>query len=946
MNRRSVLARGRLGTAGRRSETGSTGALTLSGGDGVFIVHRTGTPHAFPADIIASLRTEPAEGTTVLVDTLVTDGELDAFTAVLDQIRDPLRHAGTSEIRLAMSAGAKARAERPAPAQTLSAAWGVDVVAPSGAAVIVPGGSLFSPDDPDAPGGWWRFSPGLVPRRLGARWPTPDWDAALDRVNEDIAENHFVQQIPAGLLMHPKETRSEGIDALRYAVPADPAHPVLLVGSPGSPPVDADALAGVITALPRHIRGTLRLLPGDGRDLLDTGQEVADALGLEVQVGSGLPVVVTADSPDSPAHRVLIFDANGTASWRPYVQTVTCAPAESGPPPAPRLGSWRLPEIGSAESSEPGVLVLDKRWQVTLTRAGMWIGPRGKPVSMSERRIDTAVVAIDLGVSGRSLDDSLWPMLDQLFGGLEQDVRDRAMIQVHGTTSAEGLRMLRRLAVRHGLVLAPNGWRSDTQDTVVTPSAPAAGIRLEQPAEAASSEPPAAPPSPAAPASVDIPATDPTPSAPPVLPSSNFDITMSTSSAGTVDASSWQTPHPFSGPQESIYRAPAGLPPTPAVAESGASAQVSTTTASASPQLGRPPASPPSGNSRGAGAEHDPLSHDDDDHGTEHGTEHGKAYQSPSPGGVPTVPDAAHVTETSPHHTLPETPPTEAPTPEPTSSQTDLSGSTPPPAPSTPMTYREILYAPIRPTHVSSAAQRKALREHLGSHWDRHLGAVQRTLTRLPGLRIGHAVDELAEDLTAVHAYLEGDMGLSTDAGLERRDPGTLAFLSCLASGLRCLPSYRGTAIRSGGMLGEGADLLLPGEELGEATAISALALAGGYVPVPQDHYLIASVTGRRTGSLTGEEQAASAEEIVFGPATRLRVLAVRERAGSKVILLREIMDSAPISIPGVLDDTDQQVLNRLNAFADQPSTAVPGLTFPSRCAGALGLLSPDTSSA
>ncbi|MCZ9343923.1 hypothetical protein NGM37_39880, partial [Streptomyces sp. TRM76130] len=130
-----------------------------------------------------------------------------------------------------------------------------------------------------------------------------------------------------------------------------------------------------------------------------------------------------------------------------------------------------------------------------------------------------------------------------------------------------------------------------------------------------------------------------------------------------------------------------------------------------------------------------------------------------------------------------------------------------------------------------------------------------RALTRLPGLRSADREDdELTADLTALYAYLSAGEGrldeLSLSAGLDRRDPGALAYLGCLASALRRLPSFRGAAVRTAGVFDEATRLLLPGEELGAAVPVSASGLDDGYPSLPDDHYLIWSATGRRIGSL------------------------------------------------------------------------------------------------
>ncbi|MYS20671.1 hypothetical protein GA0115240_12214 [Streptomyces sp. DvalAA-14] len=452
----------------RSTRRKSPSALKVTGGDGVFVLHGAGP---LPDQLAHAARvltgaSGVADQATVLVGAGFDDP--DALCDELAPAFDACATSGVTLLRLVMSGGAAELPDRAAPARRITERWSFDVLAPAGAAVVVPGGTLFAPDLPDAPGAWWQFSRGLLPRRLGARHPEPAWQQALDRVAVDTAEGCVVHHVPAGLLVLPAGVPPEGVDAVRYALPVDPAGPVLLVGAFGTAPVPADALADVVAALPAQVRGTVRLLPGDGRDLLPTGQQVADLLGIEVQVANGLPVLLDDGSPPdgSPweqpirgtSARTMLLDADGNPSWRPYVEAVSCAPAAK----APRLTGWRAPIGGLRPAREPGALLLDRHWQVAVTRAGLWIGPQNAsvPAVAAARPVEPDVMAIDLGLPGRPLNDStLWPPLQRLFAALQDDVRERTMIQVHGEATPEALRELRRLAVQRGLALSPRGWR-------------------------------------------------------------------------------------------------------------------------------------------------------------------------------------------------------------------------------------------------------------------------------------------------------------------------------------------------------------------------------------------------------------------------------------------------------------------------------------------------------
>ncbi|MEK8145808.1 hypothetical protein NKH18_45110 [Streptomyces sp. M10(2022)] len=98
-----------------------------------------------------------------------------AFWPRLGELLDSLRESGTECVRLVMADAGHHSAGRPATARRIADAWGLDVMAPDGQPLVVPGGSLFVPavtGGPEADGGWWLFSPGRIPYR---------WDRAAPR---------------------------------------------------------------------------------------------------------------------------------------------------------------------------------------------------------------------------------------------------------------------------------------------------------------------------------------------------------------------------------------------------------------------------------------------------------------------------------------------------------------------------------------------------------------------------------------------------------------------------------------------------------------------------------------------------------------------------------------------------------------------------------------------
>ncbi|MGW1008259.1 hypothetical protein [Streptomyces sp. NPDC002520] len=445
---------------------------TPAGAPGPFaihLVHGAGRPPELLREAAAQLGGHVLQGEVGIV---VGAGFEDA-AALRDRLVPLLREAaeaGVTTARLVMTGGAADRPDGPAPAQSLSDAARIDVAAPRGLVLIGPDGTLFAPDRPAGAGGWWHFSPDRPPRRIGTRHPAPPWQAAAEHVEPALVDGVAVEQIPAGLLVLPAGTPSLSTAALRYAVPPLPGGPVVLVGASRDVRVPADALVAVLAALPAPVRETARLVPCDGSDLLPLAQDTADLLDAPLQVSTGVPLLVdvSGGAADAGAEaRVFVTDTLGDPTWRPYVDAVTCVPSASGPAQAPRLGVWHPPADGLRAALAPGTMLLDRKWQVVVTRSGLWIGPTGStvPAEAATRPVDPEVMAVEIGLADAPFDASLTEPMERLFAGLDEDMRGRTLVRVHGFgPSGEGAEELRRIADRHGVALAPSGWLTGFTD--------------------------------------------------------------------------------------------------------------------------------------------------------------------------------------------------------------------------------------------------------------------------------------------------------------------------------------------------------------------------------------------------------------------------------------------------------------------------------------------------
>ncbi|MFD5777455.1 hypothetical protein [Streptomyces fungicidicus] len=432
---------------------GAGGGPPVEDVDGVLLV-RSVEDDSFPLEVLAEVAGavgREEDVVTVIVGYADEGGAPGAdHWARLGALLDSLRARGTDRIRLVMSGAGDDRPDRPCVARRIADAWEVEVTAPDGAVLITPGGALFVHGDSRPGCGWWRFAPGAEPRRLGRRAPAPDWEEALDGVPVRTSGGCVVERVPAGVLIRPAEAPGPASDDLCFSVPVDFERLTVLVGAPHAEDVAADEVAAVLAGLPAAERSRARLAPGGRRDLLRLGQSVADRLGTEVEVLTGLPLL-DDHAPPGTAARPTLVGRDGRPSWRPFVSAVVCGPVDAeGRAPVPRPVGLHPPDwiLGG---SERGTVRLTDRWQASVTRAGLalWApdGPRPGPLGPA---VDPEVCAIELGMPGQPLDGSLLPALSRLLRGLGTDVRSRTTLLVRGRLLT-GDGSLRRLAAEHGI---------------------------------------------------------------------------------------------------------------------------------------------------------------------------------------------------------------------------------------------------------------------------------------------------------------------------------------------------------------------------------------------------------------------------------------------------------------------------------------------------------------
>ncbi|MFF0171287.1 hypothetical protein [Streptomyces prasinus] len=446
---------GRRRAASRPSDTARPTPRAESPGPGLLVeeydrlllLRRSSDELLRPADIMDLIRVLEADGDDTVTVVASADGNTAAaLWARLGALIDTLCGDGVGTIRLAMTGAGDDRPGRPSVARRIADAWEIDVIAPAGTVLGVPGGGLFVHDTPGGgrEPGWWRFSPGAPPVPLGPRQPAPGWQPAPGSLPSRTRNGCVVEQIPAGVLVRPDGARAPRPGDLCYAVPVDRHGILVVVGVPDGEDVTSGDVADLVTALPGPARTVLRFAPGGRRDVLRVGQDSAALVDADVVVYSGLPLLTESFGRDGGTARSMTVGADGAPRWQPFVDSVICAPGAS----SPRLLRWSPPLPGRGDVRR-GVVRLSDRWQVTATRAGLWInGTDKEPPALAARPVDPQGPEIEVGEPGDALDRSLWPVLERLLGTLPPGLSARTRLYVHGT-AVDGGRELRRLAAQY-----------------------------------------------------------------------------------------------------------------------------------------------------------------------------------------------------------------------------------------------------------------------------------------------------------------------------------------------------------------------------------------------------------------------------------------------------------------------------------------------------------------
>jgi hypothetical protein len=398
--------------------------MRLTWVSGCAMVHSGAEPGAGMTSLVAK-----ASGSSEL-PVVVTSHTLRLLPAMMNELADVLAErlpTSRTRVRLVAWNSGCLHDDRPAPAYQLASRLGVEVIAPAGPLLGVPGGSLFAPAGRGAqrPGGWWRFAPGSAPSRVGWRYPGPRWDAELGDIG-DLGHDLVVEQVPAGLWLHRSGYRS--VTDLVFSVPVDPADPALIVSHPSEAPLRRDELARALALLPRRTLERLVFTPYGPQPLADgrLGDVAATALGAPVRVRAGVPLYATGGK-----RALVTVDSGGRPLWRPFVRESRYLPHGS----CPQAADWTNPAPGVlAPPVAQATFALGSGWAAEVIEAGLWIRPEQPAEAPDWAR--TLPLAVDectvvVGTPSANCPPPPAPLICDLLRNLPADARSRVRLAVH-----------------------------------------------------------------------------------------------------------------------------------------------------------------------------------------------------------------------------------------------------------------------------------------------------------------------------------------------------------------------------------------------------------------------------------------------------------------------------------------------------------------------------------
>lgn len=132
----------------------------------------------------------------------------------------------------------------------LAAGTGLELLAPDGPVVAVPGGTWYAAGGTGA-WGWRSFRGGGGCPVSANRCPTPAWEPALPDRPATLGRL-VADPVPAGMLLRAATSAPAAAGDPAYRIPVDPRGPVLVLRNVGQPPAPPADVAALFAELPAH----------------------------------------------------------------------------------------------------------------------------------------------------------------------------------------------------------------------------------------------------------------------------------------------------------------------------------------------------------------------------------------------------------------------------------------------------------------------------------------------------------------------------------------------------------------------------------------------------------------------------------------------------------------------------------------------------------------------
>lgn len=745
------------------------------------------------------------------------------------------------------------------------------VFVPDGTVVQGAGGSLFVHSGPNS--GWVRCTPGKPPKFEAKRFPRPVWDAGLVAENFPTSARGIAEPLPSGMWIRPigddprlRANRQRLIEIM----PCQPEYLSVVLGSPGGVPLSQDDVGLLWRELPYDLRERVRFIQYGPMSVPrgQLGQAIADALGHEVVLLTGMPI------GPSVAPEIFTVRHDGTLGWHAYARELKYQPRLSGNEPAkvPTVVTHRAPVPGAPEIS-PGVYRYSVDAVVEVVQSGLLVRPPAVTTNVDAIRLipadpnthhlmyeadtDTDLARMEYlaGDLVQRLGNSVRPMsrvlsARALLSELAKPVLSHVAAGVADTGTTTGI--FRPDGVPPISALPPSAEPTTVvREVAERPAGPPAAHREgpQVPADSMSTAPPGNVGA--------LPVAGPPVGSAPAVLATSLTARLAAPAAPVLPAS---VPAVFDAPVQ-----PHGLEVSPVV-----------------PTI-QPPAVHNSGQPGPAAPDlSDPLEHPDDEE-----TSEGDAVDEPA---------------------APEPEPVEEPLAVPAVARLQ-----PVPAPEA---------TGLLPKR-GIEDERAWLRRTLGAEFGVLSNSVARVLSEHPGFQgaLSSSSAEVLTDAVAVQLYLT-DRGKAVDEALRSAQVGPhVPFARCVVAGLSRLPSHRGPAVFSASPTPGQWDLYRDHKLVTEWGFLHALT-GPSAVDENGTDVLVWSMTARRTKLL--EAVNGVQERVLFLPGTSFKVLDMIEPQGDGArgrLLLRELT-AVEIGEDGRVDPNrvslDELALNSLRRQVEQ----------------------------